>query len=234
MKMTMRIFGYSLFLFIFLLSGCKNEQIITSLPRSIPEAEGVSSQGIIDFLDAAAQSPHEFHSIMVLRHGKVIAEGWWNPYKPKLRHILYSTSKSFTATAIGLAVSEKRMSVNDAVISFFPESLPDTVSPFLSELKVKDLLSMSAGQEPDPTFKIVTNDSNWVKAFLAVSLPPAKVAGSYAWKDENTLELVLRYIESPHSETIVCKFDKDNLLMDIHYSNMPENVKTELKGVTKD
>ena len=170
MKMTSRIFGYSLFLFIFLLSGCKKEQIITSLPRSVPEAEGVSSQGIIDFLDAAAKSPHEFHSIMFLRHGKVIAEGWWNPYKPELRHTLYSTSKSFTATAIGLAVSEKRMSVNDTVISFFPESLPDTVSPFLSELKVKDLLSMSAGQEPDPTFKTVTNDSNWVKAFLAVPI----------------------------------------------------------------
>ncbi len=170
MKMTGRIFGYSLFLFIFLLSGCKKEQIITSLPRSVPEAEGVSSQGIIDFLDAAAKSPHEFHSLMFLRHGKVVAEGWWNPYKPELRHTLYSTSKSFTATAIGLAVSEKRMSVNDTVISFFPESLPDTVSPFLSELKVKDLLSMSAGQEPDPTFKIVTNDSNWVKAFLAVPI----------------------------------------------------------------
>ena len=166
MKMTGRKFGYSLFLFIFLLSGCKKEQPITSLPRSVPEAEGVSSQGIIDFLDAAAKSHHEFHSIMFLRHGKVIAEGWWNPYKPELRHTLYSTSKSFTATAVGFAVSEKRLSVNDKVISFFPDALPDTVSPFLSKMKVKDLLSMSAGLEPDPTFTTVVNDTNWVKAFL--------------------------------------------------------------------
>jgi CubicO group peptidase (beta-lactamase class C family) len=105
---------------------------------------------------------------MFLRHGKVIAEGWWNPYKPELKHTLYSTSKSFTATAVGFAVSEKRLSVNDKVISFFPEALPDTVSPFLSDMKVKDLLSMSAGQDPDPTFKTVVNDSNWVKTFLAV------------------------------------------------------------------
>jgi CubicO group peptidase (beta-lactamase class C family) len=166
MKMTGRRFGYSLFLFIFLLSGCKKEQPITSLPRSIPEAEGVSSQGIIDFLDAAAKSSHEFHSMMFLRHGKVIAEGWWNPYKPELRHTLYSTSKSFTATAVGFAVSEKRLSVNDKVISFFPDALPDTVSPFLSEMKVRDLLSMSAGLDPDPTFTTVVNDTNWVKAFL--------------------------------------------------------------------
>ena len=67
-------------------------------------------------------------------------------------------------------MSEKRLSVNDKVISFFPDALPDTVSPFLSQMKVKDLLSMSAGQEPDPTFKIVANDSNWVKSFLAVPI----------------------------------------------------------------
>jgi CubicO group peptidase (beta-lactamase class C family) len=170
MKMTGRKFGCLLFLFIFLLSGCKKEQVITSLPRSVPEAEGVSSQGIIDFLDAAAKSSHEFHSIMFLRHGKVIAEGWWNPYKTELRHTLYSTSKSFTATAVGFAVSEKRLSVNDKVISFFPDALPDTVSPFLANLKVKDLLSMSAGMEPDPTFGIVSRDSNWIKSFLAVPI----------------------------------------------------------------
>jgi len=137
------------------------------LPRSIPEKEGVSSQGIIDFLDAAGKSRNEFHSFMFLRHGKVIAEGWWNPYKPELRHTLYSTSKSFTATAVGFAVSEKKLTVNDKVISFFPDLLPDTVSPFLSAMTVKDLLTMSAGQEPDPTFKTVVNDSNWVKSFLS-------------------------------------------------------------------
>ena len=168
MKLTGRKFSYAFLLFVFLLSGCKKEQPITSLPRSVPEKEGVSSQGIIDFLDAAAKSRHEFHSFMFLRHGKVIAEGWWNPYKPELRHTLYSTSKSFTATAVGFAVSEKRLSVNDKVISFFPNELPDTVSPFLSNLKVRDLLCMSAGQDPDPTFKTVVNDSNWVKSFLAV------------------------------------------------------------------
>jgi len=168
MKMTLRRSGYLLLLVIFLFSGCKKEQISTSLPRSVPEAQGVSSQGIIDFLDAAAKSSHEFHSIMFLRHGKVIAEGWWKPYKPELRHTLYSASKSFTATAVGFAVTEHRLSVNDKVISFFPNALPDTVSPFLSGMRVKDLLSMSAGQDPDPTFKTVASDSNWVKSFLAI------------------------------------------------------------------
>jgi O-glycosyl hydrolase len=168
MKMTGRRFGIALLLIIILPGGCRKEQSLTSLPRSVPEAEGVSSQGIIDFLDAAAKSKHEFHSIMFLRHGKVIAEGWWSPYRSDLRHTLYSTSKSFTATAVGFAVSEKKLSVNDRVISFFPDALPDTVSKFLAEMRVRDLLSMSAGQDPDPTIKVVTRDSNWVKSFLAL------------------------------------------------------------------
>ena len=105
-----------------------------SLPRSTPEAEGVSSKNIIQFLDAANKSKTEFHSFMLLRHGKVIAEGWWNPYRADLKHTLYSCSKSFTATAIGFAVHEKILSLNDKVISFFPNDLPDTVSAFLAAL----------------------------------------------------------------------------------------------------
>lgn len=141
-----------------------------SLPRSTPEAEGVSSEGILDFLEAAAKSNHEFHSFMVLRHGKVVAEGWWNPYRSDLKHTLYSCSKSFAATAIGFAVAEKRLTVEDKVVSFFPEDLPATMPPYLAELRVKDLLSMSVGHEKDPTSKITAREEDWVKAFFAIPI----------------------------------------------------------------
>ena len=137
-----------------------------TIPRSNPEAEGVSSKGIMDFLDAISKTKHEMHSIMVLRHGKVIAEGWWSPYRPELKHTLYSLSKSFTSTAVGFAVAEKRISVNDKVISFFPDKLQESITPLLSDLKIRDLLSMTAGQSPDPTGAVVvTND--WIKSFFA-------------------------------------------------------------------
>ncbi len=139
-----------------------------ALPRSTPEAEGISSARLIAFFKAAAGSRHEFHSVMMLRHGKVIAEGWWAPYRPDLRHTLYSTSKSFTATAVGFAVAEKKLAVDDAVVSFFPDSLPEKVSPHLSDLKVKHLLSMSVGHDSDPTRPVGTRHDDWVKAFLAV------------------------------------------------------------------
>lgn len=138
-----------------------------ALPRSTPEAEGVSSQSILNFIEAAENSKHELHSFMVLRHGKVIAEGWWNPYKPELKHTMYSASKSFTSTAIGFAVTENLISVSDKVISFFPEYLPDTVSENLADLEIRDLLSMTFGQEPEPPFAKIVGSDNWIKSILS-------------------------------------------------------------------
>ena len=142
----------------------------SDLRRSNPEDEGVSSKAIVNFLDAAGKSNHEFHSIMILRHGKVVAEGWWDPYKPDLKHTMYSVSKSFTATAVGFAVTEKKLTVEDQVISFFPDDTPQNVSANLAELKIKHLLSMSVGHEKDPTGMVAGAD-NWVKAFLQVPVP---------------------------------------------------------------
>ncbi len=156
-------------LFVLMLSYIHLAAQKSSLPHSTPEAEGVSSQGIINFIDAANKSKTEFHSFMLLRHEKVIAEGWWNPYRSDLKHSLYSCSKSFTATAVGFALSEKKLSLDDKMISFFPNELSDTVSIFLKELTVKDALMMSDGMDPDPTTKIAI-DSDWVKAFLSTKI----------------------------------------------------------------
>ncbi|HWZ04937.1 MAG TPA: serine hydrolase [Mucilaginibacter sp.] len=160
----------SLLALLLLLISNTFAQKTTFFPHSLPETEGVSALGIDSFLIAASRSRHEFHSIMILRHGKVVAEGWWNPYRSDLRHSLYSCSKSFTSTAIGFAVSEKLLSVNDKVTSFFPASLPDTVKPYLAKLTIKDLLTMSVGQDPDPTSVIPFTSNNWEKSFLATPI----------------------------------------------------------------
>jgi len=143
-----------------------------SLPRSTPEDQGVSSGSILAFLDAVAGSKHEFHSLMVLRHGYVIAEGWWKPYRPESPQMLYSLSKSFTSTGIGLAVAESRLSVDDKVLKFFPDEAPDTVSDHLAALRVKDLLSMSVGHAEDSTGTLWGKD-DWVKQFLSLPIKNA-------------------------------------------------------------
>lgn len=89
-----------------------------SLKTSAPEAQGVSSAGILAFLQAVADSKHEFHSFMMVRHGAIIAEGWWRPYRPNARHMLYSLSKSFTSTSVGFAVTEGLLKIDAPVTSF--------------------------------------------------------------------------------------------------------------------
>jgi hypothetical protein len=80
-------------LFLLFLSISLFAQKPISLPRSSPEAEGVSSEAIANFVEAASNSKHEFHSFMVVRHGKVVAEGWWNPYRADLKHTMYHQSQ---------------------------------------------------------------------------------------------------------------------------------------------
>jgi CubicO group peptidase (beta-lactamase class C family) len=151
------------------LPGCRSSWMALGdqqLPRTTPEAQGVSSSGILAFLEAIARSKHEFHSFILARHGRVVAEGWWSPYRPEFNHTLYSMSKSFTSTAVGLAVAEGRLRTDDRVVSFFPKDLPETVSENLAALRVRDLLSMSVGNEKEPTQAMV-KEENWARTFLA-------------------------------------------------------------------
>jgi CubicO group peptidase (beta-lactamase class C family) len=148
----------------------------SALPRNTPEALNISSKGIQEFLNAVgSESKHEMHSLMILRNGQVAAEGWWAPYGPETKHTMYSVSKTFTASAIGLAVADGKLKVTDKVISFFPESLPTTVSPHLAELEIKDLLSMTVGHDKSFNEEVFTQE-DWVKAFL--NLPIADKPGT--------------------------------------------------------
>ena len=170
MHMTRKSAGTFLIFLCLVSSNSLFAQNSMPLPRSVPETEGVSSAGILRFIEAAEKSKNELHSFMFLRHGKVIAEGWWDPYKPALKQSVYSLSKTFTSTAVGLAVSENRLKLTDKVISFFPNDLPDSISVYLGELTVKDLLTMSVGQEPEPTFAVASKNRDWVKGFLATPI----------------------------------------------------------------
>jgi len=151
-------------------AGLQVSAQIDPLPRSTPEKEGVPAKAIMDFVQAAGKSKNELHSFIIVRHGKVIAEGWWNPYAPNLKHTLYSTSKSFTAAAVGFALTEKKLKLTDKVVSFFPpEELPNPIPPNLAELTVKDALMMSDGMDPDPSHPVALS-ADWAKTFLATPI----------------------------------------------------------------
>jgi len=138
------------------------------LPRSTPEAQGLSSARIRAFVEAVEQKKLGLHSLMIVRHGQVVAEGWWDPYRPDLKHVMFSLSKSFTSTAIGFAVTEGKLKVSDQVVSFFPDDKPATVSDNLAAMRIKDLLTMSTGHEKDTLQPLLqAKEGGWAKIFLA-------------------------------------------------------------------
>ncbi len=144
-----------------------------ALAPASPEAMGIPSSALADLLAAFAASPHELHSVVVARHGRDVLRGWWSPYSARLPQLLYSLSKSFTGTAVGLAVAEGRFGLDDRVIDFFPESSPSKVSANLAALRVRHLLTMSVGHASDST-PVITHQQDWVRAFLALPIeqPP--------------------------------------------------------------
>ena len=139
-----------------------------ALPRSSPESQGISSTGILEFVDAATSQITSLHSFMLVRHGQVVTEAWWEPESANKPHVLWSLSKSFTSTAVGLAVAEGRLSIDDPVLKFFPDQAPTEPSAHLKAMRVRDLLTMSTGHQDEVNLR---NEKDWTRAFLAQSVP---------------------------------------------------------------
>ena len=140
-----------------------------SLPRSTPEAQGVDSAVIRKFVEAADKQVNSMHSFMLVRYGYVVAEGWWKPEAAEKPHVMHSLSKSFTSTAIGLAVAEGKLSIDDPVLKFFPNDAPAEASDKLKQMRVRDLLTMTGGHQEEAKLRETT--APWVKTFLAHPVP---------------------------------------------------------------
>jgi CubicO group peptidase (beta-lactamase class C family) len=144
--------------------------VFKALPRSTPHAEKVDPAGIKAYFEAVKQSGQELHSLMVLRHGKVVAERWFDGHSPAIPHVMHSVSKTWTSTAVGFAVQEGRLKVSDKVIKYFPDDLPAKVTPWLADLEIRDLLTMSVGHATEPSVDRTIKDLSWEKVFLSHSI----------------------------------------------------------------
>lgn len=142
------------------------------LPRSTPEAEGISSAAVLQLVDALDGSVGEIHSLVLVRHGKVVAEGFWAPYSPEDIHVLYSATKSFNGTAVGLAAEEGLLALDDLILSHFPDLAPAEPAAEMRNMRVRDLLTMSTGHDMDTMNLLRARaDGQWTRAFLETSVP---------------------------------------------------------------
>ncbi|HNB51003.1 MAG TPA: serine hydrolase [Anaerolineales bacterium] len=201
----------------------------STLKRTTPEAEGISSSAILDFIHAVEQHTHPLdalHGFMLLRHGNVVAEGWWPPYNPQASHSLYSLSKSFTSSAIGLAVAEGLLTVDDPVLKFFPDDAPAHPSENLKAMCVRHLLSMNTGHYEDTTqyvfqrhhpfnlfgleshhkttprkLTLEHEEANWPRVFL--SLPVERAPGTWFVYNTAATYMLSAIITQLTGETLV-------------------------------
>ncbi|MFJ9536122.1 serine hydrolase domain-containing protein [Streptomyces sp. NPDC101225] len=160
------------------------------LPSSDPAAQGVDAAGVHAFLDAVEAAPDiEPHSLMILRHGRLVASGWWGPYTAERPHLLYSLSKSFTATAAAIAAGEGLLRLDDPVISYFPEFDADITDPRSRAMLVRHVASMASGHEAETLPRALATDrADMVRGFLLV--PPERDPGTvFAYNQPATYSL---------------------------------------------
>ena len=162
----------------------------TQLPRSTPSAQGIDPAGVTAFLDVIdAAADIELHSLMIIRHGQVVAEGWWSPYGPDRVHLLYSLSKSFTATAAGFAVDEGLLDLDATVLSYFPEFDADITDPRSRSMRIRHIASMASGHTQETLERAVRLDPKEpVRGFLLI--PPDREPGTvFAYNQPCTYSL---------------------------------------------
>ncbi len=147
--------------------------------RITPEAAGLSQQQVDHFLHTLAQWEINLHSVLMLRGNDIFHEQYVAPYKADTIHRMYSVTKTFVAVAIGFLADEGKLSLDDPIIKYFPDKLPETVSPWLEKQTIRHMLTMNTCFPGGHWFDYgVTDRTKWY-----FSLKPQKPAGSVFFYD---------------------------------------------------
>ena len=145
-----------------------------------PEKYGISSADITKMVEGLAEEGLSMHSVLVMRHGEVVAEGYAEPFDENTLHRMYSVSKSFVSMAIGILEAEGKISIQDEIIKYFPEYEDDPdVDPRIAKAKIVNLLCM------DSPFKKVAScgdgQEDWVEAYFHGEAQKTAGGGYYTY-----------------------------------------------------
>lgn len=169
------------------------------LPRSTPEEEGVSSEWLNTFLIELSAAKHgNIHDFIAMRHGKVICESSFSPYRKDIWHVTHSLCKTFTGTAVGIAIGENLFGLNDPIINYFEDKIGRFNAKAWQKVTVRHLLTMSSGiifNEINQAF-----ETDWLKSIF--SADPAFPAGT---------QFVYNSINSYVLSALVCRTSGQSL-----------------------
>ena len=137
---------------------------------TFPEAKGISASCIIDTLSEIDIRGISMHSFLLCKDDCLVAEGYYAPVKKDDLHRMFSVTKSFVSIAIGLLQEEGRLSLDDSIVKFFPEYVPNTCEahPWLLATTIRDMLSMRSCHA-STTYDKFSSKTDWVKSFFTVA-----------------------------------------------------------------
>lgn len=194
---------------VLILFSCKQEpKEVINLPRTKACPEVIAAvDSFVEATKTRPQSPDSItlHSIMILKHGNVVYEKWFNGQTAETPHPMFSVSKTFTATAVGLAISEGKLKLTDPVVNFFPDKLPEEQSENLKAMTVRDLLTMTCGHDEEPHSQKI-DSIDWVKAFLA--WPVKHKPGEYYLYNSIGTYMLSAIVQNVTGEKLINYLDK--------------------------
>ena len=169
------------------------------LISATPESLGIPSEAISEFLNELTEKKLCMHSFLLLRHGKIAAEGYWPPFDLNTKHRIYSISKSFTSVAIGMLINEGKLSLESKVSDFFPEHITESTHPYVLRATVRDLLMMSTCNSNYPyTSETYASTVNFFKGSEFKHIP-----GSFFQYDTAGTNVLCAIVEKTTGKTIL-------------------------------
>ena len=185
---------------------------IDLFPAGSPESMGISSKQILKFLEKAEDNGVMLHSVLMMRKGHVVAEGYYAPFPKNSMHRMYSVSKTFVSTAIGLLVDEGRISLDDKVCNYFQDKLPDNAHPWILDMTIRDLLVMAT---PHTTTTYKPEDKDWAWTFFNTkpSHPPGTV-----FNYDTSGTYVLNVLVERVTGKLFLEYMKDKMLRELGFS----------------
>ncbi len=193
------------------------------VPRSTPEAQGISSARIQEFMDTLMRDPRtEIHSCIVMRHGHVVAEMYPQPWRKDYRHTMYSVSKTFTAVAVGMCMQDSLIALSDTIGKYI--SMPASATRNVRAITVRDLLTMQSGIPVDTKMRI--HETEWLRAYLSkrnTSVPGTR------WTYDSIMSYILSAIVQKATGQTLMDFLQDRLFLplgitDALWEESPEGI----------
>lgn len=200
---------------------------VNELPRTTPEEQGVPSKALVELFDSLHFMPGtDIHSMIVMRHGKVVGEFYPAPFAAEYQHTQYSSSKTLVSIAAGIAIDENRLRLTDRVAAFFPEYLPDSISVNLAKMTLEDLLTMQSGIKPDWAMR--SKGTEWIRTFLSKDVK--NVPGEVFAYDSMVTYMISAIVQKATGKTVL-EYLKEKLfapmnITKVNWETSPEGVNT--------